>query len=92
VNGRLLQRITPASLPQAPIGAQQVGVLMAELLEVNRADLLLALDQEVDSDRQCAFSCQPGLDRLDSQHQVAFVVGHTAGVELAITRRWIEGR
>src|SRR5436190_21107421 len=84
VNGGLLQRVTPAGLPQTPIGAQQVGVLMAELLQVNRADLLLALDQEVDSDRQRAFGCQPGLDRLEPQHQVAFVVGHAARVELAI--------
>jgi len=92
MNGWLLQRVTPTGFPQTAIGAQQVGVLMAELLQVNRADFLLALDQKVDFYRQRALGRQPGLNRLKPQHQVAFVVGHAACKQLPIAWRWIESR
>ena len=35
VDRRMFQRIAATSLPQAAIGAQQVGMLVAELLQVD---------------------------------------------------------
>jgi len=59
-----------------------MGVHVA--LQVGRADLLLALDQELDVARQRAGDREPGPDRRQMAHPAAHVVGRAARVEPAV--------
>ena len=56
------------------------------------ADLFFALDQETYVDGQPIFRSEPGFNALDVRERLAFVVGRTAGVDVAIASRGLEGR
>ena len=72
-----------ARLPQAAVRTQLVGVLEGDLLEGLGADLLLALDEESQRDRDLAQALQC-LERVDAGHHVRLVIGNAAGDDPAI--------
>ena len=63
-----------------------------EVVEVDAADLLLALDEELDVERQAAALLQVRLDRLDVHEHLALVVGGAARVDLAVAHGRLERR
>ena len=75
--------VEPARLPEAPVGLQLVRMLVRDLLEGLRADLLLALDQEAQRDRDLAEVLQH-LESVDARHDVGLVVGDAASHEPAV--------
>ena len=69
-----------------------VLVLAHELVEVLAADFLLALDEDLDVDRQRPGLLQPGLDGLEVHEDLALVVGRAARVDLAVAHRRLKRR
>ena len=63
-----------------------------EVVQVNAADFLFSLDEELDVERQAAVLLQMRLDRLDVHEHLTLVVGGAARVNLAVTHRRFEGR
>ena len=55
--------VDPPPLPDAVVGLEAVGVRPADLLEVQAPRLLLALDEELDVERQLAEDLLIGLQR-----------------------------
>ena len=72
--------------------ASSLFVSADEVVEVDAADLLLALDEELDVERQAAVLLQMGLDRLDVHEHLALVVGGAARVDLAVADGRLERR
>ena len=72
------------------IAREPVGVFFEEFLQRHAADLLFALDQELEVQRQAAFDGDPGLDALQVREQLALVVGGAAGVEFAVAAGGLE--
>ena len=77
-------------LPDAAIGAKSVAVLRDERGEMLRADLLLALVEDADAQRQLADRVAVRLDRLQPRHEVAFVVGDAPSEEHAVALGGLE--
>lgn len=88
----LFERIHAAGFPQAAVGAQQIGVALAEGFEIDRADLLFPFDQKIDAAGEGAIHRQPRLNRLDAQHQVAFIVGDAARIQFTVAQHRLEWR
>src|SRR5690606_12697447 len=84
--------VATAELPDAGIGGTQVLVLEREVHQAWRADLLLALDDELHAERELTPDCLPGSAGSHPGGSVALVVGHTAGVAAPaanLRRPWI---
>ena len=60
--------------------------------QVLAADLLFALDHELELQRQLAGGLDPGLGAFDVREHLPLVVGRAAGVEVAVADRRLEGR
>ena len=73
------------------VAGQPVGVLAKVLLQGVAADLLLALDEELQVQGQAALDGDPGLGALQVGEHLAFVVGGAAGVEVAVAAGRLEG-
>ena len=80
----------PAVADDHAIAREPIGVFFEELFEPHAADLLFALDQELQVQRQTALDGDPGLDAFQMGEQLAFVVGGAAGVELAVAAGGLE--
>ena len=76
----------------ADVGLQQVGVLVDERLDRLRADLLVALEEEAQVDRQPPGGLHPGLDRLEVHEQLALVVAGAARVDALVLVARLERR
>src|SRR5439155_257515 len=63
-----------AALDRRAVRVQDVLVRTDEGAKVGTADLLLALDHELQVDRRPAFDAIPGLDREDLHDQVALLI------------------
>ena len=74
------------------VGLERVLVGDDEVVEVRAADLFLALEDDPDVHRQLAVLLQMRLDRLEVHEDLALVVGRSAGVDLAVADRRLEGR
>ena len=68
-----------AELPDAGIGRQFLGVLLYERGDVHTADLLFALDGELDVAGQLGILRQQCVQREEPADKVAFVVADPAG-------------
>src|SRR5258705_13010472 len=79
-------------LPDAAVGAQPFGIRRDEFGEMLRADLLFAFVEDADAQRELAYSRAVGLDRLESRHEVAFVVGHATSEDVAVSFGGLERR
>src|SRR5256885_12099262 len=79
-----------AALNRRAVRVQDLLVRTDEGAEVGTADLLLALDHELQVDRRPAFDAIPGLDREDLHDQVALRIRATAAPELALFDRRVE--
>src|SRR5207249_8988509 len=75
--------VETARLPEAPVGLQLVRMLVRDLLEGLRADLLLALDQEAQRRGDLAEVLQH-LESVDARHDVGLVVGDAASSDSAV--------
>ena len=73
------------------VARQPVGVLGDVLFQALAAHLLLALDNELQIDRQPALDGDPGLGAFQVGEHLAFVVGGPPGVEVAVAAAWLEG-
>ncbi len=62
-----------------------------ERAKMRPANLLLALDQELDADRQASLRLQPGLDGLDVGEKLTLVITRAAGIQEAVADRRFEG-
>ena len=60
--------------------------------QMRAADLLLALDEELELQRQFAVDRLVDLGRVDAGQRVALVIHRAAGVELAVAHRCLVGR
>ena len=56
------------------------------------ADFFFAFDEEFEAERQLAVDGLIDFDRVDAGHEIALVVGHAAGEQLAIPHGGLEGR
>ena len=74
------------------VAGQPLGVVDQQGLEVRAADLLLALDQELEVDRQAAVGGQQTPGRLDLVQRLALVVDGAPGPALAVDDDRGEGR
>ena len=74
------------------VAGQPLVVLGDVRLEVGPADLLLALDQELDVHRQRAGRLEPGLGGLQVGEHLPLVVGGPPGVEVAVADGRLERR
>ena len=74
------------------IGFELRGVLGDIFSDGDAADFLFAFDEEFDIDRQGAVDGTQGFDCLDVGVYLAFVIGRTACVEVAIALGGFEGR
>ncbi len=81
-----------AALPDAGVGSEEAAVLFHELLHVRAADLLVALDAELDGAGQPAPHLLPGPQGGQAGGDVALVVGNASPVQLAVALRGLEGR
>src|SRR5581483_8665269 len=81
-----------ARLPDAAVGRETIAVRGDEGGEMLRADLLLALEEDTDAQRQLAERRAIRLDRLQARHEVALVVRHAAAVEHAAVLDRLERR
>src|SRR5207249_7979325 len=89
---RASRRVLVAGLPDTAIGAQARRVLLHEVREMLGADLLLALEQDADTQRELAHRRAIRLDRLKPRHEVAFVVGDAAAEEHPVALDRLERR
>ncbi len=74
------------------VARQPVAMLGEKRLEVRRADLFLALDDDLHVERQCAAHAQVRLDRGEVHEHLALVVDAAAPVELAVADLRVERR
>ena len=79
--------VDPPALPHAVVGLEAVGVCPADLLEVQAPRLLLALDEELDLERQLAENLPVGLQGTQPRHEVALVVGDAPGKDAPVPLR-----
>src|SRR5256886_16207485 len=76
-----------AALDRRAVRVQDVLVRTDEGAKVGTADLLLALDHELQVDRRPAFDAIPGFDRADLHDPGAPLIRATAAPQLAPLRR-----
>src|SRR5207245_8125549 len=76
-----------AALDRRAVRVQDLLVRPDERAEVGTADLLLALDHELQVDRRPAFDALPRLDREELHDQVALRIRAAAAPELALFDR-----
>src|SRR5215217_1304707 len=74
------------------VTGQPVGVLAQERVDRRRPRLLLALDEELDVDRQAPVGGQQMPDGRDLEVDLALVVGGAAGVQVAVAHGRLERR
>src|SRR5690242_8650592 len=74
------------------VGGEALRVSGDEAAEMLAPDLLLALDQQLDVDRQPPLGAQERLGDKDGDQNRALVVGRTPRVEAAVAHRRLEGR
>src|SRR5256712_8063027 len=79
-----------AALDRRAVRVQDLLVRTDERAEVGTADLLLALDHELQVDRRPAFDALPRLDREELHDQVALRIRAAAAPELALFDRRVE--
>ena len=91
-DGRLVGPPHGAVGRQHEIGLQLVGMGAHEILEMRAAELLLALDHQLEVDRQPACGLEIGLRRLDRNQHRPLVVRDAAGVEAVVADLWRERR
>ncbi len=73
------------------IAGQPVAVFGKIVFQCPAADLLLALDEELEIHRQPAFDGNPRLGAFDVREHLAFVVRRAAGIEFAVATGRLEG-
>jgi hypothetical protein len=78
------------ALPQAVIGGEEIRVGADEGREVGTADLLLALDEELELEGELAVLLYVQAQRLYAGQHVALVVGDPTGVESPVPHRRLE--
>ncbi len=74
------------------VGRQLLFVTADVVVEVGAADLLLALEHDLDVDRQAARLLQVRFDGLEVHEDLALVVRGAARVDLAVADGGLEGR
>ena len=74
------------------VGAEQVEVLVDELVQTGAVALLAALKEELEVDRQLAVFAHVELRRAQVRAQRALVVGRSAAVHFAVDDGGFEGR
>src|SRR5438067_193738 len=79
-------------LPDAAVRAQLLRVRARELVQVRRADLLLALEQHADPERQRTDGRLVRLDGLEPRHEIALVVRGAAAEQQPVARGRLERR
>src|SRR6266704_3757684 len=79
-----------AALNRRAVRVQDLLVRTDKGAEVGTADLLLALDHELQVDRRPTFDAFPGLDREELHDQVALRIRAAAAPELAVLDRRVE--
>ena len=84
--------IMPVSETTTTSQARRAGLGDQQGLEVRAADLLLALDQQLEVDRQAAVSAQQAPGRFDLIEGLALVVDGAAGPALAVDDHRVERR
>jgi hypothetical protein len=65
---------------------EQFGVVLEKLLQVNAADLLFALQQQLDVERGSSRRTDEVLQRFDVGEELPFVIGRSTGVDTAVTQ------
>ena len=85
-------RVEIGRLHEREIAGELRRVAPDVVLDGDAVDLLLALDEELDGQRQLAPDREQRLDGRQSRDEVALVVGHTPGVEAPVTDRRLERR
>src|SRR5438067_2817050 len=85
-------RVLVAGFPDTAVGPDAIAVLRHERREMLGADLLLALVEHPDAQRELAHRGAVRLDRLQPRHQVALVVGYAPREEHPVALGRVEGR
>jgi hypothetical protein len=83
-------RIKVGGLDERQVARELRGVASDVVLDGRAVDFLLALEQELDRDRQLAACREHGLDRRETRHQVALVIGDAAGMEPSVANGRLE--
>src|SRR5207245_10755597 len=86
--GALVEMV--AALDRRAVRGQDLLVRLHKGAEVGTADLLLALDHELQVDRRSAFDALPRLDREELHDEVPLCVRAAAAPELAVLDRRVE--
>src|SRR6266516_5830401 len=81
-----------AALPEATVGAEQVGVLLDDRVEMRAGDLLFALDDPADRQRQPVAGLAHGADGCQPDADLGLVVGRAAREEPVAPERRLEWR
>lgn len=84
--------VEPASLPQAAVSAQQLGVALGDGRKVRAAHLFLALHDPADGDRQFTIGGAQGANGCQARGDLALVVRDAPCVQLAVALRRLKGR
>ena len=90
-DGSSMRHIAP-SAEMHDVGGEQLLVVANERVEAGAADLLLALEHELDVDRQRAGHGEERFGHLDRDQHRSLVVRHAARVEAAVAHRGRERR
>src|SRR3569623_857935 len=69
------------------VGVEELLVIADEAVKTRTADLLLALDQKLDVQRERAIHGEERLRDLDRDEHWSFVIRYAAGVESSIAER-----
>src|SRR6476620_5468502 len=84
---RSLFSVLVAFVPNASLRRQHFRILSSEPIKTGAAQAIFAVNKKPQRYRQLAESFLVGLNRGHPGHQIAFAVGCSAGVKLAVDNR-----